>query len=260
MFIVVFLLVVVAYAVVEELVSPSKNKETETNTLSQPSPEVLRAREERALKTEQMRANAIKQAKERNARLKNAEIEPIVRERETLLKDLRAMAKAYPASPEIAQSSYQAREQIRRIEHQYDFKIGAIRDQYEARDREVSEAIQKATEAELSTRARIMAAEREPEIPRAAVVSIPNPPLKPFLESPRPSGEGSYVVAGIARNDVLNVRSGPGTNYEVVAKLENGRTGLRIVGPAVMNGATEWVPIALEDRTGWVTKVFLKAE
>lgn len=71
---------------------------------------------------------------------------------------------------------------------------------------------------------------------------------------------GFYAVTGIAKNDALNVHGGPGSNYEVIAKLPNGYQGVQIVGASVMNGTTEWVQINFKNQSGWVTKAYLKAQ
>jgi len=72
--------------------------------------------------------------------------------------------------------------------------------------------------------------------------------------------EKFYFVSGIESGDTLNVRIGAGTNYDIVARLPSSSRGLRIMGESIMNGATEWVQIAFGERTGWVAKVYLKAE
>lgn len=75
-----------------------------------------------------------------------------------------------------------------------------------------------------------------------------------------PVSQRVFSVAGIAANDKLNVRSGPGSNYPVVTKLPNGFSGVQIVGVSVMNGPTEWVQITFNKRSGWTTKGYLKAD
>lgn len=67
-----------------------------------------------------------------------------------------------------------------------------------------------------------------------------------------------YSVTGITARDTLNVRTGPGSNYNVTDKLPNGYNMIRILDEPVMNGDTEWVHITFENRTGWVNKMFLK--
>ena len=92
--------------------------------------------------------------------------------------------------------------------------------------------------------------------------STPSIALPANSDSPPPiAPPGGYVVTGVARNDTLNVRSGPGSNYSVVARLPNGSGGIQIVGAPVMNGSTEWVRINIGNRqSGWVTANFLKPQ
>ena len=67
-------------------------------------------------------------------------------------------------------------------------------------------------------------------------------------------------MTGVASRDTLNVRAGPGANTTIVAKLPNGTAHVRVTGAPVMNGPTEWVPIQVGNRTGWVTKQHLQHE
>lgn len=68
----------------------------------------------------------------------------------------------------------------------------------------------------------------------------------------------TYVVVGVSTADPLNVRSGPGEGYRVVATLQNGKTGIQITGPPVMNGKDDWVPIITPDVEGWVRPRYLE--
>jgi hypothetical protein len=66
-------------------------------------------------------------------------------------------------------------------------------------------------------------------------------------------------VVGIARGDTLSVRSGPGATKPVIAKLPLETTGIQIVGPVVMNGNDDWVPIHFSSGKGWVRPKFLSS-
>ena len=95
---------------------------------------------------------------------------------------------------------------------------------------------------------------KPPEVRRAIAVPARGLPVSsPLLRT-------TYIVAGVADGDYLNVHSGPGMNNKVVARLVNGSGGVQIVGPTVMNGPTPWVQIRFGERTGWVTRSFLKPE
>lgn len=67
----------------------------------------------------------------------------------------------------------------------------------------------------------------------------------------------TYTITGIAFNDVLNVRSGPGMNFPIVAKLSDGDGGVRITGESVVNGDDDWVPIQFPGGKGWTRPKFL---
>lgn len=67
----------------------------------------------------------------------------------------------------------------------------------------------------------------------------------------------TYSVIGVAKNDTLNVRSGPGEKFPVVAQLPNDASGIQIDGEAVWNGQDDWVPITASNIEGWVRPKYL---
>ena len=84
-------------------------------------------------------------------------------------------------------------------------------------------------------------------------------------DSPLPGGGGTQGgssdivrVTGLSANDVLNVRSGPGTNYRIIGALGNGDRVRRL--RCQTNGRTTWCEIEmLTDmrERGWVSARFL---
>lgn len=66
-----------------------------------------------------------------------------------------------------------------------------------------------------------------------------------------------FCVAGVAAGDSLNVRSGPGERFSIIARLQNGTTGIRIDGQIVWNGSDDWIPINVSGSRGWVRPKFL---
>ena len=64
----------------------------------------------------------------------------------------------------------------------------------------------------------------------------------------------AMCVVGVAHNDVLNMRSGPGTSYEVVGQILPGRCGVR-----VRESRGGWRRVTWRGRTGWVNRRFLGA-
>jgi hypothetical protein len=194
-----------------------------------------------------------------NAELEKEEIEQARREERAATKNLLTIKQAYPRTPEIAQRSYEAEKQIREVEREYQFKYGSIQKKYEAAFRQQVDKFEAIYQSQVAAiKSGVEPVSLDSEIPRAVAV----PKSGPSLESPKNgSSPGAlYSVVGVARGDALNVRSRPGANHEIVARLPNGYSGLRIVGVPVMNGTTEWVQIAFGNRTGWVTKLYLQPE
>jgi hypothetical protein len=65
-----------------------------------------------------------------------------------------------------------------------------------------------------------------------------------------------FVVTNVARNDVLNVRSGPSADYDVVGELEPGGSGIAITGACRSN----WCPVKRQSINGWVNRLFLASD
>ncbi len=72
--------------------------------------------------------------------------------------------------------------------------------------------------------------------------------------------EATYRVIHVDENDVLNVRSGPGIENDIVTSLEPGSGGVRIVGFGQLVGDSTWVPINVDQTSGWVNSRFLTEE
>ena len=107
----------------------------------------------------------------------------------------------------------------------------------------------------------------------AAVTSLPDPAAadasasaartlaSPAMTAPRTAptaqqAQTSFVVTNVRENDVLNVRSGPSTEYDVVAALKPGSRGVAITGDC----RSEWCPVRHQDGAGWVNSQFLASE
>jgi hypothetical protein len=69
--------------------------------------------------------------------------------------------------------------------------------------------------------------------------------------------ESEYRVIHVDENDILNVRSGPGASNGIVTSLEPGRGGVRIVGFGQIVDDSVWVPINVDESSGWVNSRFL---
>ena len=98
------------------------------------------------------------------------------------------------------------------------------------------------------------------EVRKAIPANVPIVP-SPSSELPPPTpGLLLYRVTGIAKNDVLNMRAGPGSNYPLVIGLAPDAIDIAAVGPSQMNGATKWQNIRHNGLTGWVNADFLTGQ
>jgi hypothetical protein len=68
--------------------------------------------------------------------------------------------------------------------------------------------------------------------------------------------EQLYFITGVAKDDMLNIRSGPGANYPTVGRLPATFGGIRIIEGPVMSD-TEWVRISFGGQSGWVAQRYL---
>lgn len=66
-----------------------------------------------------------------------------------------------------------------------------------------------------------------------------------------------FDVAGVASNDVLNVRTGPGGFFEVIGALPPHEKSVEIVAT---NDDHSWGMIAFQGQTGWVSMAFMKVQ
>ncbi|HRY05911.1 MAG TPA: SH3 domain-containing protein [Hyphomicrobiaceae bacterium] len=66
----------------------------------------------------------------------------------------------------------------------------------------------------------------------------------------------TYRVVNVARDDVLNVRTGPAPTAPIVSTIRARAKGIVLVG----NCTGEWCPVQLGPRQGWVNRYFLAAE
>jgi hypothetical protein len=114
-----------------------------------------------------------------------------------------------------------------------------------------------------------------PPVQRAAALPLPppaNPPAVstepavrtmafPAMTAPKqaPSAavqSASFVVTNVRDNDVLNVRAGPSTEFDIVASLKPGSRGVAITGDC----QSEWCPVRHQNASGWVNSSFLSNE
>lgn len=94
--------------------------------------------------------------------------------------------------------------------------------------------------------------------PVAATATTPAtlpPATEPATE---PESEARYEVAFVTSDDTLNVRSGPGVDYDVVAELPPQAGGIVVEpeGATLVTGSL-WTPIDTDRASGWVNSQFL---
>ncbi|MEM7076856.1 MAG: SH3 domain-containing protein [Pseudomonadota bacterium] len=81
-----------------------------------------------------------------------------------------------------------------------------------------------------------------------------------LLPGPARAGAlGLHEVAGVEEDDMLKLRAGPGTGYEVIVGLPNG-TALR-VHSCERTGSTQWCSVSLDRARalrGYVSAAYLR--
>ena len=88
-----------------------------------------------------------------------------------------------------------------------------------------------------------------------SVPSTNEPTRQPI---PQPTDDDPrFQVAFVTNDDTLNVRNGPGVDFDVVGELAPNAAGVEITGPGELVSGSTWVPIAAGGLTGWVNGRFL---
>lgn len=67
----------------------------------------------------------------------------------------------------------------------------------------------------------------------------------------------TYGVFRVRFDDMLNIRSTPGTNTEVVGKIPSDSKGIQFTGESKQIGKETWVKIKFLTITGWVNQSYL---
>jgi SH3 domain-containing protein len=71
-----------------------------------------------------------------------------------------------------------------------------------------------------------------------------------------PAPEPAFMVVNVARGDVLNVRNGPSTHFDVVGGLPPGSRGVMVTGAC----QSRWCPVQHPSARGWVNSTYLARE
>lgn len=73
-----------------------------------------------------------------------------------------------------------------------------------------------------------------------------------------PYADAQLAVVGVAADDTLNVRAGPGTSASIVYELAPLETGITATGHnRTLEGSGFWAEITHDGRTGWANAAFL---
>jgi len=93
----------------------------------------------------------------------------------------------------------------------------------------------------------------EAPIPQQRTLPSNAPSLRQTSELKKPPAGPLYMVANVEGDDVLNVRSGPSTDFDIVAELQPGSRGVAITG----NCRSQWCPVQHALTRGWVNRMYL---
>ena len=85
---------------------------------------------------------------------------------------------------------------------------------------------------------------------RAAVLAL-------VLATPALAEPTYHRVVGVASNDTLNIRSGPSASSEDIGDLQFNARGIEVLG---FDATGNWARIALHERDGWVSALFLDTD
>jgi len=69
-----------------------------------------------------------------------------------------------------------------------------------------------------------------------------------------------FRVSGIADAGTLNLRAGPGSNFQLVTALGAREQGITLLDGRVKNGATTWQHVSVNGYQGWVNADYLSQE
>ncbi len=69
-----------------------------------------------------------------------------------------------------------------------------------------------------------------------------------------------YAVVNVARDDVLNMRAGPGVEFSVVGTLPYYAEGVQLADAAVTVDGLPWVPVKYLGAAGWVNRNYLSRQ
>jgi hypothetical protein len=93
-----------------------------------------------------------------------------------------------------------------------------------------------------------------PPVPVPATRKVSPPPAD--QADPKHAVRPMFKVANVRSDDVLNVRSGPSADFDVVGALPPGSGGIAITSPCRLR----WCPVQHRSTSGWVNSAYLAPE
>lgn len=96
---------------------------------------------------------------------------------------------------------------------------------------------------------------KQPE-PRTASAPPPKHTESGRQAEPKRPASPTFMVANVRDDDVLNVRSGPSADFDIVGELAPGSRGIAITSEC----RSRWCPVQHDGATGWVNSVYLVPE
>jgi len=123
------------------------------------------------------------------------------------------------------------------------------------------------------------AEESEQDAESLEAIKSPSPDIQQEADSPPTEGEGEgietspttdmpigeatdtiaieYRVVFVEEDDALNIRNGPGVEFDIVGEIRPGTRGVKITGEGQVEIDSLWVPVEYEEVSGWVNSRFL---
>lgn len=92
--------------------------------------------------------------------------------------------------------------------------------------------------------------------PTSSANAPPSKPAKAAAKRVSKDAPGSFRVARVESDDMLNVRSGPSEEHKAIGVISSKGRGVKITGPC----QGEWCPIRHGGLTGWVNRYYLTEE
>lgn len=92
--------------------------------------------------------------------------------------------------------------------------------------------------------------------PQSPLTLTPSP-----LPSPSPTAstlpENPHAVVGVERDDVLNIREGPGVENPSIAIIPPYGTNIEVTGEGIEVANSIWIPVNYQGKQGWVNSHYL---